>query len=75
MTILYSTGCPKCKVLIKKLESAKIEYTIIDDRQAMIDKGFATVPMLEVNNGTIMDFKSAVDWINNVTVSNKAGKV
>ena len=30
----------------------------------MLEKGFTTVPMLEVN-GTVMDFKEANDWINN----------
>ena len=29
--ILYSTHCPKCNVLEKKLNSKSIQYTIIDD--------------------------------------------
>ena len=31
MVVLYSTGCPKCKVLEKKLNADKIEYSISDD--------------------------------------------
>ena len=61
--ILYSTGCPKCKVLKAKLDSKEISYDIISDTSAMINKGIETVPVLEVN-GNVMDFKTAVDWIN-----------
>ena len=61
--ILYSTGCPKCKVLKAKLDSKEISYDIISDTSVMINKGIETVPVLEVN-GNMMDFKTAVDWIN-----------
>ena len=61
--ILYSTGCPKCKVLKAKLDSKEISYDIISDTSVMVNKGIETVPVLEVN-GNMMDFKTAVDWIN-----------
>ena len=61
--ILYSTGCPKCKVLKAKLDSKEISYDIISDTSVMVNKGIETVPVLEVN-GNVMDFKTAVDWIN-----------
>lgn len=63
MIILYSTHCPKCTILEKKLNQANIEYEICDDTNIMIDKGFDFLPMLEVD-GKIMGFKEAVDWIN-----------
>lgn len=62
--VLYSTGCPKCNVLEKKLLSAGIEYEIVNDADLMINKGFTSTPMLEVD-GKDLDFKKAVDWINN----------
>lgn len=61
--IIYSTGCPKCKVLKAKLDSKEISYDIISDTSVMINKGIETVPVLEVD-GNVMDFKTAVDWIN-----------
>lgn len=61
--VLYSTGCPKCKVLKAKLDSKEISYDIISDTSVMINKGIETVPVLEVD-GNVMDFKTAVDWIN-----------
>ena len=64
MIILYSTKCPKCNVLEKKLKDKYIEYIEINDTDLMISKGFITSPMLEVE-GNVMDFTKAVEWINN----------
>ena len=60
---LYSTGCPKCKVLKTKLDSKNINYNIISDVDIIASKGINTVPILEVN-GDMMDFKTAVNWVN-----------
>ena len=61
--ILYSTHCPKCNVLSKKLNEMNITYTEVDDADIMIAKGFTQAPMLEVN-GTIMNFSQAIEWVN-----------
>lgn len=58
---LYSTGCPKCKVLEKKLNAKGIEYELISDQDIMIEKGFMAAPMLEVD-GEVMNFSVANDW-------------
>ncbi len=63
-TILYSTGCPKCKVLKTKLDSKGIKYTEVNDVEEMLRLGIDTVPVLFHNN-TRMEFKEAVDWTNN----------
>lgn len=61
--IFYSTGCPRCKVLKKKLDDKHIEYQTVSDIDAISNEGITTVPVLEVDN-VKMDFKTAVDWIN-----------
>ena len=58
--ILYSTHCPKCKVLSSKLLQKGIDYDEINDIEVMAQKGFTTVPMLEVNE-VVYDFKKAVE--------------
>lgn len=63
MITLYSTGCPKCVVLTKKLEKASIKYELCTDAATMQAKGITSVPALEVN-GTIYGFKDAADLIN-----------
>lgn len=61
--VLYSTGCPRCIVLEKKLRQKNIVYEEVNDIDIMTEKGYMSVPMLEVDN-EVMDFKKATDWIN-----------
>lgn len=63
MVILYSTGCPKCKVLEKKLKDKGIEFKIETDADLMIEKGYLTAPMLEVGE-EIYDYNEALQWAN-----------
>lgn len=60
---LYSTGCPKCKVLKAKLDQKNLDYEVISDEDLMIEKGMMSVPQLEVD-GKMLLFKEAIDWIN-----------
>ena len=61
---LYSTHCPKCIVLEKKLKEKNIQFNIVSDEDAIIKKGFMTVPMLEANDN-IMNFQEAMRWVDN----------
>lgn len=63
MPTLFSTGCPKCRILEKKLAQKGIEYVEVNDTQQMLDMGLKSVPWLEVN-GQMMDFNQANKWIN-----------
>lgn len=61
--ILYTTFCPKCKVLEAKLKQKDITYKEITDMDIMTEKGFMSVPILEVN-GVNLNFTQANTWIN-----------
>ena len=61
--ILYSTNCPKCNVLKKKLQSKNIDFEICNDVDLMLSKGIQQAPYLEVDN-ELMDFSKAVKWVN-----------
>lgn len=65
MTVLYTTGCPRCKVLHRKLQEKGVSFTVIDDINIMLDKGFMEAPVLEVD-GKEMSFAEAVSWVNNL---------
>lgn len=67
--ILYSTHCPRCNVLEKKLKSKNLKYTEVNDTEIMQNKGFTTVPMLDVD-GSVMDFIAANEWLNSLEVTN-----
>lgn len=62
--ILYSTGCPKCKVIESKLNNKNIQFQVISDVAAMEALGFQEAPVLDVN-GEKMDFVTANRWVNN----------
>lgn len=64
MIVLYSTDCPKCKVLKKKLEEKGIAYQENNSVKEMLSLGINQVPVLKVN-GELLDFSAANTWINN----------
>lgn len=65
MVTLYSTHCPKCVILEKKMNMKKIEFNTVTDVDLMTQKGFTSLPMLEVD-GRTLEFKDAIDWVNSM---------
>ena len=63
MVTLYTTHCPKCKVLTAKLNEKGIPYEEVDDVTTMISQNIMTAPYLEVD-GNLMDFVNAVNCVN-----------
>lgn len=64
---LYSTGCPKCKVLKAKLDQKDLTYDIETDIEKMKELNILSVPVLKVDD-KFLQFKDAVDWVNSLTV-------
>jgi len=62
---LYSTKCPRCIVLEKKLQQKGVDFELITDFdiQFLIDNGFKSAPVLCVDD-EFMDFTKANNWIN-----------
>ena len=60
---LYTTHCPKCNVLEKKLESKKISFAVSEDIDEMLEKGIVSAPYLEVS-GELMNYQQAIEWVN-----------
>lgn len=61
--ILYSTNCPKCKVLKQKLDSQSIQYTENNSVEEMLSLGIKQAPMLLVGE-ELLAFADAVKWVN-----------
>ncbi len=64
MIKLYSTNCPKCRILETKLKQQNIEFEISTDINEMIQKGFQAAPVLEID-GELIDYGKAIQWVNN----------
>ena len=60
--VLHSTHCPKCNVLESKLKKKNISFEENNDVEVMMQKGFSTAPVLEID-GIAHNFKEAVEWI------------
>lgn len=58
----YSNDCPRCKILQQKLDEKGVMYEKVSDVEIMKQKGFMSVPMLEVD-GKIMTYLEAINWI------------
>lgn len=63
MITLYSTHCPKCNVLSKKMDMLGIKYNVNDNVQEMISKGMKSAPYLQMEDGTLYNFIEANNWL------------
>lgn len=68
--VLYTIGCPKCKVIEKKLKLKGIAFEICTDVNEMRKLGISTAPKLQVDSGPLMDFNAANKWINQQEAKN-----
>lgn len=69
MIVMYSTGCPRCKILQDKLAKINETVTMIYGEEEIEKLGYTSAPLLEVD-GTMMDFGQAVRWVNKIIKSN-----
>lgn len=67
---LYSTGCPKCQVLEKKLDAIKADYEIITDIdliKSVCEKTYnVSLPLLQIDEAwgeVTYNFSNAIKWI------------
>ena len=68
MITLYTTGCPKCKILERKLNEKNIEYNIIEGAEAIHSIksfGLSEAPVMTIDDNSILTFGDAVRWVNN----------
>lgn len=61
--MLYTTGCPKCRILEQKLKEKNVNYEICEDIEKMRKIGIMSVPVLMVGEEK-MPFYDAVKYVN-----------
>ncbi len=61
--ILYTTHCPKCKVLRAKLDEKGIEYQICEDVKEMLKLGIVAAPAFYTDETGLMDFSATIQWL------------
>ena len=70
MITLYTTHCPRCKVLETKLKNKGLNYSVVDDVNEITNLGILSVPVLNVDD-VFYQFKEANDWINQQEAKNE----
>lgn len=63
MIILYTTHCPRCEVLKKKLMKKKILFIEEDNVKEIMQLGFKSSPILKVDD-SYLEFSEAIDYVN-----------
>ncbi len=63
--ILYTTGCPRCNVLKKKLSEKSVSFVEETDVDKMLSIGITEAPVLSVD-GKLFQFRDAVSIVNNL---------
>ena len=67
MIVLYTIHCARCKVLEMKLKQTGLEYSVVDDEDAVVnagkEHGITGAPILEVD-GEFLKFEDAVKFVN-----------
>lgn len=62
--VLYTTGCPKCRILEKKLLDKSIGFEKCDDKEVMSSLGMVSLPMLRLDDGRMLGYFEAVKYVN-----------
>lgn len=62
MVTLYTTHCPKCRILEKKLNMSNVDYLSSEKIDELVRAGYQTAPMLKLEDGTYLKFKEACRW-------------
>ena len=66
MLKFLTIDCPKCDILEEKLRSKNVEFETIKDRSYFEEKDLIerSFPMLELEDGTILDYYNSVRYVN-----------
>lgn len=62
IVIMYTTHCPRCKVLATKLKEKGIDYVENTNVEDMKKLGITSAPVLEVNK-ELYTFIEAINWV------------
>lgn len=69
--VVYGNGCPKCNILIKKLDEKGVTYTKVDNMEEIVKIGkennISSMPITIWNN-EVLDLKSAIEKTNKITI-------
>ena len=67
MVKIYTTAtCPKCRILKTKMSEKNVEYVEETSLDVMTALNITSVPQLQIDDGPLMDFVAANNWVNSL---------
>ena len=66
MTLYTKTDCPLCNVIKVKLAQFNINYTSCTDEEKMEELNIDRLPVLQLDNGELLEFKAILNYIEEV---------
>lgn len=60
---LYTTHCPKCKVLEAELKKLGASYDVFTDEDKMIRMGLVHMPVLGTDDGRFLELPAALKYL------------
>ena len=67
MIVVYSTHCPKCNILVKKLQAANKSFTLVEDLDVVTkvaeEHGIAEAPFVITEDG-LFNFNETIKRLN-----------
>ena len=63
LKIYGTTGCPMCSYVKQKLTASKADFEYITDEELMAAKNILHVPVLELEDGTMLHGKEILDYV------------
>ncbi len=61
--VLYTTGCPQCKLVEKKLMERGMKYEEVKDVDVILGMGFTSVPVLEADGEFFCGAKQILNFL------------
>lgn len=65
---LYSTNCPKCRVLKSKLNDANIKYELVEDLDVISsiadERNIHEAPFIITDDNELLNFKESLKYLN-----------
>ena len=70
MIVYSNSSCPKCKVLKMKMDKANLTYDVNENIEEMQELGIKSLPYLQLEDGTLLNFGEAVKHIKTLEEQN-----
>ena len=66
MTLYTKNNCPLCNVIKIKMAQTNLQYEVSMDEDRMEELHLDRLPVLELDDGTLLEFKQILNYIEEV---------